>query len=89
VTRSSSAWPGLVVLYGLYRRTIARLGGRKTNPTRAALWRVALALIALSLVGRTLWHALLAMPDVLVFFIGSAMALRLVRWAHRRGYFRP
>jgi hypothetical protein len=77
----------LHLLAGFYRRTNALVQG-KHGPTAARISRVLLVVFVLGCAGPILWQAFLHMPVVLWVFILAAVALRVGRWAWRKGYFR-
>ena len=74
----------VLVVYAVYRRTLRKLNGKRGNPGRVFLLKIAFILMTLSFSGSVLWHALLTMPTALVVFIGSAFVFRVVRWYWRR-----
>jgi hypothetical protein len=71
------------LLAGFYRGVHAAMSG-KHGPAVAMLSWVGLTLVILACGGRILWEALLTMPPGLAVFIGSVVAIRLVRWYLRR-----
>ena len=74
------------LLAGFYRWSFSLMKGEH-GPTAAMISRVVGVTIVLACAGPILWQALLHMPTALVVFILAAVALRVVRWAWRKGYF--
>lgn len=76
---------GLAAAYLIYRRTISQLNGKQTHVTRGQLIRLLLLLmLTMPVAGPILWHAFWVMPPALALFLGSAIAVRIVRWYWRR-----
>lgn len=77
-------WGTALLVYAAYRRTLRKVSGKRGNPARTLLLKIAFILFVMSLLGPILWHALWTMPTALVVFIGSACVFRVVRWYLRR-----
>jgi hypothetical protein len=77
------SWGKGLMVYAIYRRTLSRVGGKRGNPARVLLVKIAIILLAMPLMAPILWHALLTMPAALAVFI--AVSMRLPTLACRAG----